>query len=402
MSETRNTTDTTDTMRWSSLDTLRQELLRRWERGYFWQAWFVGSELFPWKFRIKGPATKDWATLFTSIQQWAQEYSEIIDESCFSIEWVEVKHRILGMNRVPSHIVFRDLKQLAIFLQRTAELELFTQNAQHLLKAIPTLLSWLKAHSQNALMDSKPWSHCVRVALWILKNPRPGIYLRQIPVPGIDTKFVQAHQGLLQAWLSELNQHSEIADSFSLRLGFLDKPSLLRIRILDPQNYVQGLSDLTLRVDEFAHWVNNIKIWIVVENDITALAMPFIPSAAVIFGRGYGFEPLQKVTWLARVNLFYWGDLDSHGFAILSQFRAAFPQAKSLLMDRETLLQHQEQWVYESTPTNIYLANLTQAEHTLYEDLVSNAWGANIRLEQERIDFGWIERVLLQVKESRV
>ncbi|NOR71388.1 MAG: hypothetical protein GQ532_17115, partial [Methylomarinum sp.] len=44
----------------------------------------------------------------------------------------------------------------------------------------------------------------------------------------------------------------------------------------------------------------------------------------------------------------YWGDLDTHGFAILSRLRHYYPQVKSILMDEKTLEQFAHLSVYES------------------------------------------------------
>ena len=71
----------------------------------------------------------------------------------------------------------------------------------------------------------------------------------------------------------------------------------------------------------------------------------------------------------------YWGDLDTHGFAILNRLRQRFPRARSILMDRDTLLAHQSQWVTEPTPTRAALDRLTPAEQELYADLVDGTFG---------------------------
>lgn len=57
-----------------------------------------------------------------------------------------------------------------------------------------------------------------------------------------------------------------------------------------------------------------------------------------LFGSGYGFEPLAGAPWLRAMMIYYWGDIDTRGFAILDQLRSRFPQACSLLMDRDTLM----------------------------------------------------------------
>jgi hypothetical protein len=60
-------------------------------------------------------------------------------------------------------------------------------------------------------------------------------------------------------------------------------------------------------------------------------------------------------------------------------------------MDRETLLAHRERWVVEDRPTSARLSRLDDAEQAVYDDLVSDRLGDRVRLEQERIGWGWVE-----------
>ena len=94
------------------------------------------------------------------------------------------------------------------------------------------------------------------------------------------------------------------------------------------------------------------------------------------------------------MDLTYWGDLDTHGFAILNLLRRSFPHTRSMLMDRRTLLDHEGQWIQESEPTSERLDLLDPAEADLYQDLVEDSFGPSVRLEQERIRFSAIEREL--------
>ncbi len=63
-------------------------------------------------------------------------------------------------------------------------------------------------------------------------------------------------------------------------------------------------------------------------------------------------------------------------------------------MDRETLLGHAPLWVRESNPYDGELARLTSAEQALFDDLRHNRLGERVRLEQERIPYGWLQRAL--------
>lgn len=88
-----------------------------------------------------------------------------------------------------------------------------------------------------------------------------------------------------------------------------------------------------------------------------------------------------------ETEIHYWGDIDTHGFAILNQFRNTFPQTKSFLMDRITLIKNKVHWGRENKQVSSELHNLTKLELTLYDDLRFNRIEENLRLEQELIDF---------------
>jgi hypothetical protein len=93
----------------------------------------------------------------------------------------------------------------------------------------------------------------------------------------------------------------------------------------------------------------------------------------------------------------YWGDIDTHGFAILSRLRALFPHVRSFLMDRETLLTHRPLWAREEEPYTGGLHHLTAEEDALFEELRQGTLGYGVRLEQERIAFGRVEAALSEL-----
>ena len=110
----------------------------------------------------------------------------------------------------------------------------------------------------------------------------------------------------------------------------------------------------------------------------------------VIFGAGYGFENLASVEWMRERVIHYWSDINTQGFAILNQLRAFFPHAASLLMNHETLMEHQTLWGVEPSPETGALTRLTADESMHYGQLGRNELGHHIRLEQEKIGFEWL------------
>lgn len=114
----------------------------------------------------------------------------------------------------------------------------------------------------------------------------------------------------------------------------------------------------------------------------------------VVFGLGYGLDLLSSALWMQDREIFYWGDIDTHGFAMLDRLRATFPSARSLLMDCETLLAHRALWVREDAPFRGKLTRLEPDERELFDALVCNRLGEGIRLEQERVSFGRVRQAM--------
>ena len=68
-------------------------------------------------------------------------------------------------------------------------------------------------------------------------------------------------------------------------------------------------------------------------------------------------------------------------------------------MDEKTLFHFRHMWVEEPAHkrTTAHLPHLNRAENTLYSMLTTNQYGENIRLEQERISFGYVCATLNRV-----
>jgi hypothetical protein len=343
---------------------------------------------------------------FAEVQRWAARYLDADSTPDLTVEWRSQKHRLLGQNRVPVRLVFHDIDALARFLGTSYRRELseYRECIDLLTVELPALLPWASRRPYDLLAVRDDLPQLISASRWIREHPRPSIYLRQLPVAGVDTKFLEGYRTVLGTWLDILlpdehvQQEVRGAKNFETRFGFLSRPELVRFRALDPALRVAGFSDLTARADELAAWrPDGLRRVFVLENDVTGLAFPDAAGSIVIFGRGYSFAGLEQCEWLHRADLVYWGDLDTHGFAILDQFRGIFSHARSMLMDMETLCAHETQWGEESKQTTAELSRLTPAEATVYDALRFNAIRDKLRLEQELVSFPIVERAVSQL-----
>jgi hypothetical protein len=269
----------------------------------------------------------------------------------------EVRHRVIGQNSLPGEAWVDTLDDALRLVGKACDTRAYRALLAVTLQRQPTLLPWLQRQPLRALALAEVWPQLLDVVAWLQAYPRPDIYLRQVDLPGIHSKFIEAQRGVLSELL-DLTLPADAIDSgaaqFARRYGFRDKPLRVRLRFLDPEHpaWVSGAdADYTVSQQAFARLAPDVRHVFITENEINFLVLPPAAGSLVVFGAGYGFEAMAGAAWLQQCGLHYWGDIDTHGFAILDQLRARFPHAQSFLMDHDTLLEHQAQWTLEPQPT---------------------------------------------------
>lgn len=388
---------------WTTAAELRAQLMRRWDQGELLAELATPGERFPLRLGLRGPSSAELSQRFDEVRAWAAELQR--SAGC-RLVMREVRHRVIGTNSLPGEAWVDTLDDALRLVGKGREARAFRALLQATQQQ-PALLPWLQQHPLRALALAEAWPQLLDVVGWLQAHPRPGLYLRQVDLPGIHSKFIEAQRGVL-AELLDLALPAQAIDAgargaaqFARRYGFRDKPLRVRLRFLDPAHpaWVPGAdADYTLSQQAFARLAPDVQHVFITENEINFLAFPPAAGSLVVFGAGYGFDALAQAEWLQRCQLYHWGDIDTHGFAILDQLRAQFPRARSFLMDHDTLLAHRAQWTHEPQPTQRDLLRLTEAERRLYDDL---RWcrlrDEPLRLEQERIAFGRVERAVAAV-----
>ena len=379
---------------WSRPAEVAAWLEKKWLSGALLTAFAAGRDWEPMGVPLRGPTAGEIAGRLAEVQNWAAEWARAA-RGPLRVEYKKIGGRQVGANLIPCRAWIDSYDHAWDVLGVRAEVRTFNSLAKATTESCPRLVRWLACRPIQALRLADRWDKLLATVRWIDERQAPGMYLRQVDVPGVDTKFIERHKGVL-AELLELQLVPDRIDlggaDFAGRYRFRRKPGYVRFR----SPGFEGLSELSVRAAEFTGPPPGTSRVYVVENEITYLAFPLPADAIVIFGGGYAVQALESLAWLTRSDLIYWGDLDTHGFAILSRLRHSFPHARSMLMDRATLLAHQTQWVTEPSPTTADLGLLTQAEQELYRALTMNELGPAIRLEQERVSFAALERALRQ------
>lgn len=215
----------------------------------------------------------------------------------------------------------------------------------------------------------------------------------------VDTKFIQRHRATLRQWLDLLLPPSEIdvnETTFARRFGLRDGQEHRAVRVLDQRLMLElGLpfDELSLPLRSMAALLVKNATVVIVENDLNLLTLPTITRGLGIRGEGNSVNRLEQLRWLDANRLLYWGDIDVEGFVILSRLRNLFPRVESVLMDMDTIRQHERLLIDGAGSAATPPTNLTATEADAFDFCVRG----NRRLEQERILQPYVDQVLTEL-----
>lgn len=381
---------------WTSPADVRAALRRKWDSGALLSAYARGEDWEPWSRPVRGPTAREIGQRLDEVRTWVASWDRAGSGSGpLRIEYVVVGGRYFGSNRLPGRVWVDGFQQAWEVLDVRACVQRFAELVEMARSLLPALVPWLERRPMKALGLADVWERMLRTVSWIEANKRPGMYLRQVDVPGVDTKFIEAHRAVLAELLDLVLEPGRVraeAGSFEERYGFARKPGYVRFRYGHGSRFQSGagleFSEMTVRIGEFTAAPPGVRRVFVVENEVTYLAFPVPDDAMVIFGGGFAVSVLSPLTWLRSVEVVYWGDIDTHGFVILGRLRQLFPHVESMLMDSQTLLAHRAHWVTEPVLAGEGANLLTADEESVYREL------AGVRLEQERIRFAALEAAL--------
>lgn len=175
---------------------------------------------------------------------------------------------------------------------------------------------------------------------------------------------------------------NQLENNFLQRHNLRYDEPLVRIRFLDLEEQFHGLPDVSLPLTQFRRLAVDCKRILITENKMNFLTLPNLKNTIAIWsGGGFYVRYLDDIPWMSEKQVFYWGDLDTHGFHILNQVRGYYKHTKSVMMDEGTLQCFKLQWGKGSITSNAQLDFLTKEEHEVYMYLKAN----DLRLEQEQI-----------------
>lgn len=383
-----------------SPEEIKRQALSWWKP--FLQSTISGEAFFPKSItRIGKVHSVNVTQQFETLQQEVAKlylYSKNKTGIGYLVKTKEKHFRRTGSHELPDEIVFETVDDYITFIDKKREWKQFLIYSEKVIKCIPQLKTWALSNCTWLTDAETYWDGILSVCLYFLENPRPNLYLRQLPI-AVHTKFIEDNTALLQSLLDFLipdhlrnPQQKRFAERYFLKY---DEP-LIRIRLLDQHLSVFGnFLDISIPLSDFYGMDIPADNVLITENKMNFLTLPFLPSTIAVWsGGGFNISYLKNVDWLSRKHILYWGDIDEHGFQILHQLKSYYPEAQSTMMDLNTFEHFSEFAVVGAKNKSEQLPLLTDKERALFEKLKATTKN---RLEQEKITQEYVNDCLRSI-----
>ncbi len=367
-------------------DDVREFLSRRFSRQH--RNWLSGQGQWPIVVSLGSPTEHDVTENPSDIRAWISAWHNW--KGIGEVHWEARQWPRLGPQRIPLRFSLTSPEQVAEAVGEQQRWAFSSERYDRLTHRWPVFANSSvlpRYFDVLADYDAPNFERLYSLLLWLDNNPQSNLYLRQLPVEGLDTKWVEQRKSLVSDLVQAMRGQSLESDLLVL-CGLLRPKRRVRVRVLCPnlRKAVGGVEDLEAPLEEVAALPVTPDSIIIVENLETGLALGDTPGAIAFMKLGNAVNILASIPWVQNTDAVYWGDVDTHGYVILDRARRILPGLKSVLMDKETLLTHRNLWG-EEFPQNcgVELPSLLGHEIEVYEGLCRQTWGRSIRLEQERI-----------------
>jgi hypothetical protein len=358
---------------------------------------FQGVGDWPISVRIAAPTEAEVMADVSGYESWRRDWERYSGQG--QIAWQQRQWPRMGSHRIPQALMIASLTDLVEEVGASEQWSRYEQRRTELLGRWPQLepTGWLRSNVQ--LLIDTPDDDFIRlrdVVAWGERSAPAGRYMRELPIAGIDSKWMERRKGVILGLLRAIGIDASGDAELEDVLGLKRIPQRVRLRVLCDQlaNPFGGLDDFEIPLEQARCLSIAPEVVWIIENQPTFLALPNMRGAVAIAGMGQRVSVIETLPWLRQAaHVLYWGDLDTWGFSCLNTARKVCPSVASVLMDRRTWDDHIELCVDEdlkaspeSSAEFLTAAEAAMLAHIREQRSLTKGRG---RLEQERIPWAY-------------
>jgi hypothetical protein len=366
------------------------EILKKAERQYatFLTAVLTRQRFFPFEIKgNKGKASDSYEKIFREIKRLLEGEKKKIGYG-YTVLLKAVNTRYAGEISMPDQIYFENVEDYVKFIDKEKEFLEFQKAARTCRKQLPELQQFMAENSLKVIKFLPIWNKIIEVGLFFLDNPKPNIYVREIP--NIPSTFIEDNQAILSEILSFVLPKEAIFEEesiFEKRFGLKYELPQIRIRSLTGNIDNLPISDVTLSLNDWQKINLGAEMIFIITDKINFLRFPEFPNAIAILGTPKALENLSELAFLRNKKLYFWGDLTIQGVTQLSSIRKGFPSVQSFLMNSETLEKYTNFTEVIKTDNIDLITHLTAAEQVILKGLLKGKGLLAKHILQEDIEF---------------
>jgi hypothetical protein len=241
--------------------------------------------------------------------------------------------------------------------------------------------------------DSCYIDNFIEISRFLIANPSSMMYPREIPTK-VDTKFLEKN---LSAFITFIKYFREIdveGDKWQ-QLGLANPSSTVSLRYNATFNIQSTKSCfkapiINVEPSSLRTITGTFDRIFILENKTTFYTFPLKDDECAIYCGGFAILMLKNISFLKESNIYYFGDLDEHGFAILSKFRKLYSNVNSFCMDLQTIEDYKKYLIkgeFYSGEIDKLTASEGKALTYLKENIID---GTSSRIEQEKLSRSYL------------
>jgi hypothetical protein len=326
----------------------------------------------------------------------------------YSIVFKKMRKKGAGEQILLDKIVFENESDYLRFIGKTNDYTVFKKWVKMIEQELPHLATWIRDNPLKITDLADKWSRFISICRYFLETyePQNPQFIRALPIPEVDTKFIEQNKKILYELLNLVLPPEKIQSAwtgiknFEKRFYLKEADPMIRMRSLDDKIKFGQFSEVQVNISELDANAIPCQHVFIVENQTTYFKFPRVEDAIILFGKGYAVDILKFVDWLKDRKIYYWGDIDTNGFHILSILRGFLPQTQSFLMDNILLFEAVQYASLRSKELKQRFElpkYLIDSELQMYKYLLECTTPNANRLEQEYIEWSEIENYLHRI-----
>lgn len=339
----------------------------------------------------------------TRLCEWSQSWKNQEKQLPGTISWETKNIQYMGEMQIPRRFRAYEIQSIFEYANLHSEWKTFKECLVYTRYSLPELENWViqECKTFSDPVKSRKLPLFIKLAIWMKErtgkeSPR---YVRELGVPGIDTKFIETNQRETRSLYNYLTQrkirtHQELLDTLRIRT-YPEDTEFVFLRLIHPVT-AANITLLQVHYKELKKARLHPKNVFILENKTTFYHFPEIPDSIIIFGNGKASKKyLENVPFIENAeNRYYWSDIDADGFHMLSNMRELYPDIQSLFMNQDTIAQSIHYVVPDTGSQFEQLPNLTTDEALCFQYISQE----RLRIEQERIPWSYIKETLKRLK----